>query len=63
MGFLAGAPAPCQEVAPFSPLMPHGAVSLCHDARLLPALVESGTSVFSSDLQLTKPLSFGFLPC
>lgn len=62
MGFLAGAPAPHQEVAPFFPLMPHGAVSFCRDARLLSAPVESGMGVFSSDLHFAKPLSSGFLP-
>lgn len=63
MGFWVEAPSPCQEVAPFSLLMPHGVVTLCHDVRLLSAPMESGIGVFSSDFQLAKPLSFGFLPC
>jgi len=63
VGFWAEAPAALQEVALFSPLMPCGMVSLCHGVRLLSVPMEPGMGVSVSDLQLTKPLSFRFLPC
>lgn len=38
MRFWAEAPAYCQKVAPFSLLVPHGAMSLRHNVRSLSAL-------------------------